>query len=87
MAKLEATNPISGESVNLLQWQTWLSYLLGFGFIVIVFNAGKTMWARLTGRVPALGMFGSDIPLLDEAATVISGDVVSGSIRDYGEAV
>lgn len=87
MPRLEGTNPISGESVNLLNWRVWLSYLLGFGFIVLIFNSGKSLWASLTGKVPMLGRFGSDIPLLDEPTPVIMGDIRRGPVIDYGEAV
>jgi hypothetical protein len=86
MPKLNAIEPLSGGHVNLLDWQVWVSYLLGFGFLVTLWNVGRTLYGKLVGEIPAVGQFGTAIPLYQEPrATPVRGDAVSGAVTWYGE--
>lgn len=85
--RLEATNPVSGDSVNLTNPRSWARYLLGFGFLFFVFNIGQWFLRQVSGRVPGVYRFGSDVPFMDEPATVISGNITTIPVLDYGEAV
>lgn len=85
--QLSGTNPVSGDRVSLTNPRTWVSYIIGAGFLFFIFNIWQWLFQRVARRAPALSHFGADMPFMDAPTQVISGNITTVSVTDYGEAV
>lgn len=85
--QITGTNPVSGDKVSLTNPRTWVSYVIGAGFLFFVFNLWQFVFQKVAKRAPGVTRFGADMPFMDAPTQVISGNITTVPITNYGEAI